>query len=143
MRAVRKRMSRLGAWRRRSSWDDTAPTGRAPPNTGNGRRKSARDLSGEGRAIAHRETGRQVVIHRFSSVSYADRVGLRALSPATHSPFIVHDGSASWIRLSACASGGGRVSGFSPGKASLRMPVRVGPGLNRFTRTLESAHSAA
>ena len=52
-----------------------------------------------------------------------------AASPATHSPFIVHEGSASWISPSPCASGAGSASGFSPGKACARMPVRVGPGL--------------
>ena len=53
----------------------------------------------------------------------------KAASPATHWPFMVHDGSASRISPSACASGGTCCSVGSPGKAWARMLVRIGPGL--------------
>ena len=53
----------------------------------------------------------------------------KAASPATHWPFMVHDGRASRISPSACASGGTCCSVGSPGKAWARMLVRIGPGL--------------
>ena len=49
----------------------------------------------------------------------------------------MHDGRASWINPSACASGGTCCAAGSPGKACARIIVRIGPGEATLTMTVK------